>query len=147
MNSKQTLNSGDYFIIPMPGGRSAVCQAIWIGKNCSGQTFKKIFAFCALSVGDNKEIPEKVEYLSFHDHKGTFKVIFTAIDKLLSGEWSIIGHGAVKDQQFVNLEFNMAGTLYACGEPVRKLAIEEYQDYLIMGVSGYVLVERYLEQH
>ncbi|RYF57669.1 MAG: hypothetical protein EOO39_35165 [Cytophagaceae bacterium] len=141
------MNSGDYFTIPMTDGRQAVCQAIWIGKDSSGQTFKKVFAFCVLSVGDEKGIPDEVSYLSFQNHRGTFEVIFTAVDKLLSGEWPVIGRGPIKDEKMVNFEFNMAGDLYLCGEPVRVLAIDEYKDYLSMAISGYVLVERYLNQH
>jgi hypothetical protein len=147
MSSKKTVRSGDYFTIPMAEGRQAVCQAIWVGRNSSGQTFKKVFAFCVLSVGDEKKIPKEASYLSFQNHRGTFEVIFTAVDKLISGEWPVIGSGPIKDQKMLNFEFNMAGDLYRCGEHVRVLAIEEYQDYLLMGVSGYVLVERYLTQH
>ncbi|MEX6664256.1 Imm26 family immunity protein [Pseudomonas sp. W2-17] len=147
MKLKQAVNSGDYFTIPMSDGRQAICQAIWIGKNNSDPTFKRVFAFCVLSVGDKKHIPEEISYLSFQNHRGTFKVIFTAVDKLLSGEWPIIGSGPIKDQRLVNLEFNMAGDLYLCGEFVRKLSGEEYKNYLLMGVAGYVLVENYLNQY
>lgn len=147
MSSKQKVNSGDYFTIPMTDGRQAVCQAIWIGKDSSGQTFKKVFAFCVLSVGDEKDIPDEVSYLSLQNHRGTFEVIFTAVHKLLSGEWPVIGRGPIKDEKMVNFEFNMAGDLYLCGEPVRVLAIDEYKDYLSMAISGYVLVERYLNQY
>lgn len=147
MNSKNTVESGDYFTVPMAEGRQAVCQVIWIGKNNPGQKFKRVFAFCVLSVGSEKDIPEGVGYLSFQDYQGEFKVIFTAVDNLLSGEWPVIGNGPIRDQEMVDFEFNMAGTLYRSGEPVRVLAIEEYKDYLEMGISGYVLVERYLTQH
>ncbi len=147
MSLKQVVNSGDYFTIPMSDGRQAVCQVIWIGKNSSGQKFKRVFAFCVLSVGDEKDIPEKVSYLSFQDHMGTYEVIFTAVDKLFSGDWPVIGSGPIVDQKMVNFEFNMAGNLYLRGEFVKVLPSEEYKNYLTMGISGYVLVDRLLSQH
>ncbi|SEU11768.1 hypothetical protein [Pseudomonas graminis] len=147
MSLKQVVNSGDYFIIPMSDGRQAICQAVWIGKNSSGQTFKRVFAFCVLSVGNGKNIPEEVSYLSFQEYDGPFKVIFTAVDKLFSGEWPVIGSGPIVDQKMVNLEFHMAGDLYVCGEFVKVLPGEKYKDYLEMAVAGYVLVDRYLKQH
>jgi hypothetical protein len=147
MSSKQIVSNGDYFTVPMSDGRQAICQAIWIGRNCPGQKFKRVFAFCVLSVGDEKGISEEVSYLSFQDYKGSFRVIFTAVDNLLSGEWPVVGNGPIRDEKLVSLEFHMAGTLYRSGEPVRVLAIEEYKDYLEMAVAGYVLVDRYLKQH
>jgi hypothetical protein len=144
---KKVVNSGDYFTIPMSDGRQAICQVIWVGKDSSGQKFKRVFAFCVLSVGDDTNVPEKVSYLSFQDHMGAYKVIFTAVDKLISGEWPVIGGGPIADQKMVNFEFNMAGNLYVCGEFVRVLPSEEYKNYLTMGISGYVLVDRLLSQH
>lgn len=41
----------------------------------------------------------------------------------------------------------MGGTLYKKGFPVRILEIDEYKEHLLMGVSGYALVENYLQQH
>lgn len=105
------------------------------------------FVFCVLSVGNGKNIPEEVSYLSFQEYDGPFKVIFTAVDKLSSGEWPVIGSGPIVDQKMVNLEFHMAGDLYVCGEFVKVLPGEKYKDYLEMAVAGFVLVDRYLKQH
>jgi hypothetical protein len=53
----------------------------------------------------------------------------------------------VSDVALIDFEFNMAGTLYRRGSPVRVLAIEEYQNYILMGVSGFALIEKFLQQH
>jgi hypothetical protein len=73
--------------------------------------------------------------------------MFTAVDKLKSGEWPILRGGNINDRSLMDFEFNMAGTLYRRGYPVRVLSIDEYQDHLLMGVSGYALVERFLQQY
>lgn len=57
-------------------------------------------------------MPEKVSYESFKDHRGDFKVIFTAVDKIKSGKWPVLHEGSVVDVSLSGLEFNMAGTLY-----------------------------------
>lgn len=74
-------------------------------------------------------------------------MIFTAVDKLKSGEWLVLRPGSLCDSSLMRCEFNMAGTLYRRGEPVRVLSIDEYQNHLLMGVSGYALVERFLQQY
>ncbi|WP_123632819.1 MULTISPECIES: hypothetical protein [Pseudomonas syringae group] len=117
------------------------------GRRKSRKKFKKIFAFCVLSVSLDKYIPKENEYLSFEDHKGMFKVIFTAVDKLLSGEWPILNAGNLKDPNMITFEFNMAGTLYRSGEPVRVLPIEEYRNHIAMAVSGYALVNDFINQY
>ncbi|EKT4524843.1 hypothetical protein QEM13_004169 [Pseudomonas putida] len=140
------MRFGDYFLIPMEDGRSAVCQIIWLGNESKEQKFKKIFAFGVLSIGDSKEIPVGGSYLSFDDYRGGFIVIFTAIDKLKTGEWPILQSGEI-DDFFKDFEFNMAGALYSRGQPVRVLSFKEYKNYLLMSVSGYALVEDYLQRH
>jgi len=139
--------AGDYFLIPMEDGRFAISQIIWLGTESKEQKFKKVFAFCVLSIGYEKGLPEDFSYLWFKDHRGDFRVMFTAIDNLKSGGWPILGAGSINDASLSDFEFNMAGTLYRRGQPVRMLSIEEYQGHLLMGVSGYALVERFLQQH
>lgn len=141
------MRAGDYFSIPMADGRFAISQIIWLGTESQEQKFKKVFAFAVLSVSTNEEVPEDVKYLVFKDHRGSFSVIFTAVDKLKTGDWHILQHGVVSDAALKDFQFNMAGTLYRRGSPVRVLAIEEYQDYILMGVSGFALVENFLQQY
>ncbi|MFJ4111525.1 Imm26 family immunity protein [Pseudomonas sp. NPDC089758] len=141
------MQSGDYFLIPMEDGRFAVSQVIWMGIESKEQKFKKIFALGVLSIGREKTVPESTQYLSFKDHKESFAVIFTAVDNLKSGEWPILRPGSLCDSSWESFEFNMAGILYRRGEPVRLLSIDEYQNHLLMGVSGYALVERFLQQY
>ncbi|MFK3820563.1 Imm26 family immunity protein [Pseudomonas sp. NPDC089407] len=141
------MQAGDIFYIPMEDGRFAISQVIWLGAESKEQKFKKIFAFAVLSIGNDQKIPEDQNYLVFSDHRGEFKVIFTAVDHLKAGEWPILQRGVVSDASLRGLEFNMAGTLYRGGNPVRVLDIDEYQDHILMGVSGFALVERFLQQH
>jgi len=141
------MQRGDYFLIPMEDGRFAVSQVIWLGNESTEQRFKKVLAFGVLLVSGEKDIPESRGYLSFNDHRGDFAVIFAAIDKLKTGEWPILQSGSITDSPLADFEFNMAGTLYRRGRPIRVLAIDEYQHYLLMGVSGYTLVERFLQQY
>lgn len=147
MSSKITAKKGDYFTIPMVDGRNAICQIVWMGEESPGKKFKKVFAFCVLSVGVDKSVPKENEYLSFEDHKGMFKVIFTAVDKLLSGDWPILNAGDLKDPNMITFEFNMAGTLYRSGQPIRVLPIDEYKNHIAIAVSGYALVNDFLNQH
>ena len=146
MTEEMPVRCGDYFFIPMKDDRFAVCQIIWMGSD-RGKKFKNIFAFGVLSVGIDKNITEGGGYLSFKDHKDVFHVLFTAVDKLKSGEWPVLGAGEISDPSLENFEFNMAGTLYRQGESVRVLPIEEYQNYLLLSVSGYELIERFLQQY
>ncbi|MET3052359.1 hypothetical protein ABXV19_11195 [Pseudomonas alkylphenolica] len=141
------MKSGDYFAIPMDDGRFAISQIIWMGGESKDKKFKNVFAFGVLSVGESKTVPDGGGYLNFKDHKGEFFVVFTAVDKLKTGEWLILKDGKINDPYLIEFEFNVAGTLYRLGHPVRVLAIEEYQNYLLMSVSGYALVERFLHQH
>ncbi|MFJ4068928.1 Imm26 family immunity protein [Pseudomonas sp. NPDC089996] len=147
MTGDLTMHNGDYFLIPMEDGRSAIGQIIWLGSESKEQKFKKVFAFGVLSVGDGKVIPEGEKFLSFENYRGVFTVIFTAFDKLKSGEWKVIRSGTFADSSWGDFEFNMAGTLYRRGQVVRILDIDEYQNHLLMSVSGFALVERYLQQY
>lgn len=141
------MQRGDYFVIPMEDGRLAISQLIWLGSESEGHKFNNIFAFGVLSIGSDNNIPENNEYLMFKDHRGDFAVIFTSADKLKSGEWSILQAGPPHDSSLEELEFNMAGTLYRGGRPVRVLSFDEYQHHVLMGVSGYALVEKFLQQY
>ncbi|BBH46040.1 hypothetical protein [Pseudomonas sp. KU43P] len=123
----------DYCLIPMEDDRFAISQIIWLGTDSEEQKFKELFAFCEVSIDHEKNVPEKVSYLNFKDHRGDFKAIFTAVDNIKSEKWSILHEGFVVDASLSDLEFNMAGALYRRGQPVRVLAIEEYKDYLLMG--------------
>lgn len=84
-------------------------------------------------------------YRTFKEHGGEFTVIFTAVKKLLTGEWVKLRSGTLSEAYQV-LEFNIAGTLYRNGFPVRILALDEYRAYSLLSVSGYALVDRYLQQ-
>ncbi|KIY37542.1 hypothetical protein TZ03_27285 [Pseudomonas sp. 10-1B] len=141
------MREGDYFAIPMEDGRSAVSQIIWLGSNSKDQKFKNIFAFSVLSVGNGRDVIGRSEYLQFEGYRGPFVVLFTAIDKLKSREWPTLKSGIIAGGSLKEFEFNMAGTLYRQGHPVRVLPIEEYQNYLVMAVSGYALVEKFLQQY
>ncbi|WP_313318764.1 Imm26 family immunity protein [Pseudomonas sp.] len=147
MKGVESMQAGDFFSIPMEDGRFAIGQIIWLGIDSKEQKFKKIFAFAVLSVGTDEIVSEGEEYLVFKDHRGDFRVMFTAVDKLKTGEWPIIKRGVVSDPSLKDLEFNMAGTLYRRGVPVRVLAIDEYQNHMLMGVSGFALIERFLQQY
>ncbi|CAB5710467.1 Uncharacterised protein [Pseudomonas putida] len=147
MTRVKCMQAGDYFSIPMEDGRFAISQIIWLGSESKEQKFKKVFAFAVLSISSNEEVSEDAKYLVFKDHRGSFTVMFTAVDKLKAGEWPILQRGVVSDVALIDFEFNMAGTLYRRGSPVRVLAIEEYQNYILMGVSGFALIEKFLQQH
>ncbi|POG03943.1 hypothetical protein BGP82_22035 [Pseudomonas putida] len=147
MTRVKSMQAGDYFSIPMEDGRFAISQIIWLGAESKEQKFKKVFAFAVVSISSSEEMPEDARYLAFKDHRGSFTVIFTAVDKLTAGEWPILQHSVVSDSALKDFEFNMAGTLYRRGSPVRILAIEEYQNHILMSVSGFALVENFLQQH
>ncbi|MBA1192477.1 hypothetical protein ACLUUI_20080 [Enterobacterales bacterium AW_CKDN230030176-1A_HGKHYDSX7] len=147
MKGKVKFCSGDYFSIPMKDGRFAIAQVLWLGTDSKDRKFRKIFAFAVRSIGNDLKVFEEKRYLSFRDYKGEFVVIFTSLENLVSGEWPRLQEGAVSDEAYHALEFNMAGTLYRKGFPLRPLEIDEYKDHLLMGVSGYALVESYLQQH
>lgn len=147
MKNNVEFRQGDYFAIPMEDGRSAIAQILWLGTDSIDRKFKKVFAFAVKSVGNDFTVYENEEYLSFKDHKGEFVVIFTSVESLTSGEWPRLQGGTILNKKYQELEFNMGGTLYKKGFPVQILEIDEYKEHLLMGVSGYALVENYLQQH
>lgn len=138
---------GDYFAIPVKDGRFAVAQILWLGTDGIGKKFRNIFAFAVKSVSNDFRVYEGKEYLRFKDYNGEFSVIFTSVESLVSGDWPRLQSGTISDEKYKALEFNMAGTLYRKGFPVRALDISGYKDHLLMGVSGYALVDNYLQQH
>lgn len=144
MSIIKRVSDGDYFVIPLSDGRSAVCQLVWMGRKGESEKFKKIMAFAVLCVGGGSEVPNNNEYLIFENYRGKYQVIFTAVDKLLSGEWPVIASGQLQNEKLLGFEFNMGGTLYRRGEMVRVLSIDEYSAYLNMGVSGFELVDNIL---
>ncbi|WP_144936171.1 hypothetical protein [Pseudomonas alabamensis] len=147
MRDNARFCQGDYFAIPMKDGRFAVAQILWLGTDSIGNKFRKIFAFAVKSVSNDFRVYEDKEYLRFKDWNGEFSVVFTSVESLVSGGWPRLQGGAISDEKYKALEFNMAGTLYRKGFPVRILDINDYKDHLLMGVSGYALVENYLQQH
>ncbi|WP_060511702.1 hypothetical protein [Pseudomonas sp. NBRC 111124] len=131
----------------MEDGRFAISQIIWLGTESKEQKFKKIFAFGVLAIGNDERVSESEEYLVFKDCRENFTVIFAAVDKLKAGEWPVLQRGVVYDASLEELEFNMAGTLYRRGVPVRVLPIDEYQNHRLMAVSGFALIENFLQQY
>ncbi|AIW42056.1 MULTISPECIES: immunity 26/phosphotriesterase HocA family protein [Paenibacillus] len=134
---------GDIFVIPMHDGRFAVCQVI-----CAlyGR-FKKAFSFGVLSIGQNQAYKGEKTYLPFTNYRGRFEVIFTATQNMTKGVWPIIDQRPLSEEQQQLKYFNCAGHLYCGDEYIRNLELEEYNQYTVMGVAGYELVQRYLAQY
>lgn len=147
MKAENTIKAGDYFTVPLSDGRFALCQGIWNGVNSDKKKFKNIFAFCVLSVSDDKLPSDNGSYLEFEYNKKKFKVIFSALEKISSGEWQVVGSGLLEKREFKDFYFNMAGTLYCNGDPVGVLPLDEYQRYITLAVSGYALIDKFLMQY
>ncbi|KOS02835.1 MULTISPECIES: Imm26 family immunity protein [Paenibacillus] len=80
-------------------------------------------------------------------HDCRFEVIFTATQNLTKGVWPIIDQRPLSEEQQQLKYFNCGGHLYCGDEYIRNLELEEYNQYTVMGVAGYELVQQYLAQY
>lgn len=133
---------GDIFSIAMADGKFAICKVI---SAFTGE-FRKAFSFCILSIQKDESIPMEDRCISFINSRGRSKIIFTSPAKIKNGEWKILSNKALTDEQKELEIFQCAGHLYHDDEYVRCLSKDEYKTYEVMGLAGFELVDKYLQQ-
>ncbi|WP_122456014.1 Imm26 family immunity protein [Pseudomonas viridiflava] len=136
--------SGDIFLIPSNSGKFAVCQIICAFKD----RFKKAFSFGVLGVADEEdkvELTDK-EFLCFKNFRGMEVVIFASVEKLKSGNWKIVGNIPLTAEKTKLKYYRNAGAVYFEDEFLEMIEFSRYDEFNVLAVAGYDLVQSYIEQ-
>lgn len=139
---KVKYREGDIFVIPLSNGEYAICQIVFASKG----KFKKIIAFCVLSIQNDEEFNNDgfLNPISVEKFGKEIKVIFTGNQNIINGIWKILYHNDLTEDKKQLKIFNYAGGLYNGDEGIRRISVAEYPNYTTMGVSGFELVDNLL---
>ncbi|MEZ3139532.1 Imm26 family immunity protein [Citrobacter braakii] len=139
---KVKYKEGDIFIIPLSNGKNAISQVVFAPKG----KFKKIIAFCTLSIQDDERFTNDgiLAPISFEKFGKKTEVIFTGNQNISNGLWKIIDHVDLNEDKKKLRVFNYAGGLYNGEEEIGRIPVSEYPNYTTMGVSGFELVDNIL---
>jgi len=139
---KVKYREGDIFVIPLSNGEYAICQIVFASKG----KFKKIIAFCVLSIQNDEEFNNDgfLNPISVEKFGKETKVIFTGNQNIINGIWKILDHNDLTEDKKQLKIFNYAGGLYNGDEGIRRISVAEYPNYTTMGVSGFELVDNLL---
>ncbi|POE08552.1 hypothetical protein BV921_15075 [Pectobacterium odoriferum] len=139
---KIKYKEGDIFVIPLSNGKYAMCQVVFSPK----AKFKKVIAFCVLSIQDSEIFKNDgiLEPISFEKFGNKTKVIFTGNQNISAGVWKIVGCADLSEESRKLKIFNYAGGLYHGEEEIRRIPVSEYPNHTTMGVSGFELIDNIL---
>lgn len=135
---------GDVFVIALSDGRFAVCQIVFSSQG----KFKKVFAFCVLSIQEGRDFDldraDDFPPMAFLKFKREVRIIFAGIQLIAKGEWPIIGHSDLYGDKLEMKIFNYSGGLFNGDEEIGRIPVSDYSKYTTMEVCGFDLVQKIL---
>ncbi|WP_408893954.1 immunity 26/phosphotriesterase HocA family protein [Paenibacillus taichungensis] len=143
MRMRKKYTEGDLFIVPVKDGRMAVCQVICALKG----RFKKAFSFGVIRIESNETVSvDDGDFLQYSYGKRECSVIFASPAYLRDGTWKIVGNIPLTPEKEALRVFQCAGHLYCGDEYIRNLQIDEYSQFITLGVAGFELVQIHLSE-
>jgi len=117
---KNTIKEGIVIAIPFDNYQVAA-KIIWVSSY-----LKNVFGFVILP-GLFEDTPEVIEgdYKTFELWSGATTVLYSYIDSILDGEWTIIGDLKISEMDIELKNHNIAGWLYNGDKKIRILTPEE----------------------